>query len=1020
MSIRITERTLYRPISEILMRHGIQSVEEVFIEVPGYPKPEYPDLVAKVDGYRFVIEVKIDGESKLLEAAARAFSKAVKIGAQGAISMLFPPHVREIHPDVLSSVAPKLVVSATIVALPWLADYWRELALEDFARRVADSYRLYLEERRPIVSYDVIVRAAREAIIEIASSIRQDLISKYVDDAMAIVGRFDLYRATLQDFKVREDEMRAWIADIAAYLTICQILFYHMLSRRVRKYPPLPDLNPLLPDEDLFDRLSKLFAEAAKEYEPIFGPDLLSIVRKSGGMGAATAIAKYITTLKALRPEHVREELLGRLYQESIPPEARKNLGAFFTKPKAATILATLAIDRWDEMVLDPACGSGTLLTEAYLRRRELAPELGEEELHRMILERTYGIDVMHFAYHMTSINLLAQNLTAPARLDHIRAGDGLEPMINAYDEDDDPTQMPLTAWIGRVEPEPLPREGFDCVIMNPPFTRRERLTRIGEIERLSRLRLNELNKSLDEVVRGKVGYWAYFLVAADKVIKTGGKLACVTPEEFFSGSSAESVRRYIFRGEAYESAREGYVKRLERRYIPLYIVRSGAEVAFSEGALYRDYLMILSKSAGGASRPLAFIVLKKRLDEIENVKDVALSIRSFADSDDERIETEIFEGIKIRNAERLLEKHILNLKPLVGFNVIKAQELALELLDALAAHPTLGELEDRGDIRMQYYNPGQHLPMSRGAERAARLLFATRYKAKGRWVFRVVGEEGDQVIFEEKVRKRRFKMPRAATVRTLRTYSGVRHMDITEEEEYAIVEPTLIPQNIRRDAGLSGRAAQRAARDIRAAYENLSGNILLLRKLQIPSPDIYWLAFRSENRVLGTTDRINVRVSGGLEPELLCLYLNSSITLLQLLAFHAETRGAWIRLDKEGVWSEVHVPDFQALGEDVKSSARALYNRLGKADLDPLYDRLRKGSPEQREIDLISLRMLGLEGWEKKLDKVYSCLAAELESMIKVLESAEESKRRSRQEADEEEEEDQTTLEQFLSREES
>lgn len=64
-------------------------------------------------------------------------------------------------------------------------------------------------------------------------------------------------------------------------------------------------------------------------------------------------MAKYVYTFYPLRPEHVREELFGRIYQFGLPPETRKNLGAFFTKPQAAKLLASLAIERWDDKVLD-------------------------------------------------------------------------------------------------------------------------------------------------------------------------------------------------------------------------------------------------------------------------------------------------------------------------------------------------------------------------------------------------------------------------------------------------------------------------------------------------------------------------------------------------------------------------------------------------------------------------------------------------------------------------------------------
>ena len=297
MSLRITERSLYKPIGDVLRKHGIKSVQEVSIS-----GEKFPDLLAEIDGYRFLIEVKIDSESKLLEDIASAYVKAMKINAQGVISALFPSETRNIHPDILDSVAPKLEVIRAIVALPWVADSWRKMYLEDFARRLEESYKFYIETKYPSVSYDVIVSAAREAVVEIASAIRQSLVSQYASDAMAIVGRFDIYRAELEDFGVKEEEMKAWIADIAAYITVNQLLFYHILSQKTGKYPMLPDVNPFMPDKDLIDKLRGLFSRAAKDYAPVFGPDLLSIIGKAGGLNSLHALSRHIAALKALKP----------------------------------------------------------------------------------------------------------------------------------------------------------------------------------------------------------------------------------------------------------------------------------------------------------------------------------------------------------------------------------------------------------------------------------------------------------------------------------------------------------------------------------------------------------------------------------------------------------------------------------------------------------------------------------------------------------------------------------------------
>jgi len=194
---------------------------------------------------------------------------------------------------------------------------------------------------------------------------------------------------------------------------INQLLFYHIISEKLG-YDKLPDVDPLNPPKDFIDVLEHALKKGREAYPHILGFDLFPILR--GDLRIVYSIARVVSTLKTLRPQHIREDLFGRLYHETIPPETRKNLGAFYTKPEAAKLLASLAIDRWDAKVLDPACGSGTLLVEAYQRKAALAPPMNKEELHEKLINDIWGIDVMYFAYHMTSMNLTAQNIEVPIK----------------------------------------------------------------------------------------------------------------------------------------------------------------------------------------------------------------------------------------------------------------------------------------------------------------------------------------------------------------------------------------------------------------------------------------------------------------------------------------------------------------------------------------------------------------------------------------------------------------------------
>jgi predicted RNA methylase len=935
----VTERSLYPVILDLVKRIS----SEAGIKVTGVSEVKvsdrYPDIILQLDSYKLLVQVKIDSLQRMLDDLVKTYPIATKHNA-GLLLLLLPSEVKKVHPVELEKVIPLLQVNRAVMLAPWISKHVEKDILENVLRIFIEALKQYKKVLKPSVDYLTIAYVAREAVEELAGVLRTCILTvpRLLDQAQAIVGRFDFYRALLSEAVEEEEVMNTYIADIIAYLTILYLLFTHIASIKKYGYTILPPIeNPLQPPQNLLDSIisnikgSTLIRDYSFIAEPsIYILELLKNVEEAIGF----ALTRYIYAIQTLKPEHVKEELFGRIYQESIPPETRKNLGAFFTNPVAPRILAYLAIEKWDDRVLDPACGSGTLLASAYEAKMEkaLAQGIDRRKAHELFVkEHIVGIDIMQFAKSLTSVNLALQEVEASVE-PTVLWGDGIEKMVSARKMNDDPPQQTsLYDYIVRRDQEKysgylLPREGFDVVIMNPPFTRRER---IPENER------ERLEKILGKVVKGKVGYWAYFFTATDNVIKLGERLATVTPEEFFVGSSAESVRRYLLKGEINEDGK--WIKVLSRLYIPQVIIKSAVEVAFSEGARYRDYLVMLRKVSEDkedkirAYNKCVVVTLKKKLEELKGKeKDIAMQIKSLLQmSSSTAVNNDIYDATVLDNINVFIERYIGNLKPLVFFNSMKTLDFFYQIVTVPGLR-RLDEIANLRDYTCQY--------TGKGFEEYCRRLFISRYETRAsKLSFEYMSEDANNVKIKVVKSNVTFTIPKHACVYSLRTYANVRHIDITGEEEYAIVKPQAINEKCLILAGLVDKALlYKASNDIKTAYEAIAGNILLVRRARITSDNLYWFAFYSSNKIIGpSAPMICLKLKNERDDyyKALTLYLNSSLTFIQLLAYLTMTEGGWVALHSNQTWSNVLVPDLESLPKDVLNEAVQIFNEVAKIE---------------------------------------------------------------------------------------
>ena len=450
------------------------------------------------------------------------------------------------------------------------------------------------------------------------------------------------------------------ICTIAA-LILCNACLMHRRLKDVPEMKMLPGLGNVSGTNDPTSVLKAAWATILEQdYAPVFEPALAVVNALPEGRAIANGVRQLAEcannvadSLSDLGYDHA-----GPLYHAILG--SAKSDGAFYTNNVSALMLARLALDDdfvdWSDddavgnlRIIDPACGTGTLLMAALKTIKDRMAEHGErskddaELMHRTFVEDVLcGLDINRHGVQLAACNLTLGAPTVdysrmnlhtmkhgPQEDGTVRAG-SLEILAAADDEHDLRALSAPLRGLTELESQHVTGKGeatfelhdVDMVIMNAPFTANDKRSKKYSDAARKAMQIRELGiqgavEQRDAAAQGVItanSIRSFFTPLAEKLLnEERGTLAQVIPTTACTGTSGIAERRFL--------AQRFHIECVVTTHDP-------RRINFSENTSIHESLLVCRRRTAGTDQPTEFFSLSRMPRTPEEAREATDAIR--------------------------------------------------------------------------------------------------------------------------------------------------------------------------------------------------------------------------------------------------------------------------------------------------------------------------------------------------------------------------------------------------------
>ena len=512
------------------------------------------DIEVLLDGnLKIAVECEKHGPTKQAEAVKDALSRLPHL-VDVAVAVVFPEKC-----DAAEDVTPDIMLEYAIVRRRDKAkfpDYKKCSSSLNWSKCRADGLATILRHIRDDLG------EPKEIADDLNARIR-DAVGKLSDAQCDGLAKVITLAQTADKKRAKTNAAKRALVVVAS-----AALFHARLADHLN-YMPRPDGHsgewpPRRLDgcRDRHDLLESWRLILMHDYKPIFQTGI-TVLECSTGPQFADAIEGVMGWARraADQPVSRRHDLLGEIFHAVL--DTAKQDGSFYTSAPAAKLLADLAIrgrsdvpeNPKDMRVIDPACGTGTLLMATAERLKAI---LGDEYDPNVLVEDILnGIDINITATHMaaTTVGMMSPDTKFDKmQIYHthlgMKGGRGCAGSLELYQPDG---LLPYMDWYGgpdkQVDSGKAARRAWkrsaDLVIMNPPYTRNDlRHDQLGpEAEQAVKLREAEIFAKAPVSLTSS---GILFLLLGERLAKDSGAVAFVFPMAGTTALSNAGTRRFL------------------------------------------------------------------------------------------------------------------------------------------------------------------------------------------------------------------------------------------------------------------------------------------------------------------------------------------------------------------------------------------------------------------------------------------------------------------------------------------